>query len=114
MSTSGSYEKFFRAEGKIYSHIMDPRTGYPAQGMLSVSVIAPRTLDSEAWTKPYFINGREWAAKHKPKEFRVFLCEDRSEISMRVAPMTSRFLDACRRRPTDVRPCGSCGRPAGT
>ena len=41
MSTSGNYEKFFRADGKIYSHIMDPRTGYPAQGMLSVSVIAP-------------------------------------------------------------------------
>ena len=54
MSTSGSYEKFFRADGKMYSHIMDPRTGYPAQGMLSVSVIAPSTLDSEAWTKPYF------------------------------------------------------------
>ena len=69
MSTSGSYEKFFRAEGKIYSHIMDPRTGYPAQGMLSVSVIAPRTLDSEAWAKPYFINGRQWAAKHKPQGF---------------------------------------------
>ena len=65
MSTSGSYEKFFRAEGKIYSHIMDPRTGYPAQGMLSVSVVAPRTIDSEAWAKPFFINGRQWAAKHK-------------------------------------------------
>src|SRR5579859_1580452 len=52
MSTSGNYEKFFRAEGKIYSHIMDPRTGWPAQGVLAVSVVAPRTLDSEAWTKP--------------------------------------------------------------
>src|SRR5712671_6013045 len=58
MSTSGSYEKFFRAEGRIYSHIMDPRTGFPAAGTLSASVIAPRTLDSEAWTKPFFINGR--------------------------------------------------------
>jgi len=79
MSTSGSYEKFFRAEGRIYAHIMDPRTGYPAQGSVSVSVIAPRTIDSEAWAKPYFVNGRQWAAKHKPKEFRVYFCEDRME-----------------------------------
>jgi FAD:protein FMN transferase len=79
MSTSGNYEKFFRAEGKIYSHIMDPRTGYPSTGMLSASVITPLTLDSEAWTKPFYINGREWAAKHKPKGFRVFLCPDTGE-----------------------------------
>ena len=75
MSTSGNYEKFFYAEGKMYSHIMDPRTGYPSQGMLSTSVIAPRTLDSEAWTKPYYILGRQWAAQHKPKDFRVYFCE---------------------------------------
>ena len=79
MSTSGSYEKFFRAEGRIYAHIMDPRTGYPAQGSVAVSVIAPRTLDSEAWAKPYFINGRQWAVEHKPKDFRVFFCEDRMD-----------------------------------
>ena len=79
MSTSGSYEKFFRAEGKTYAHIMDPRTGYPAQGSVSVSVIAPRTLDSEVWAKPYFVNGRQWAVKHRPKDFRVFFCEDRME-----------------------------------
>jgi thiamine biosynthesis lipoprotein len=79
MSTSGSYEKFFRAEGRTYAHIMDPRTGYPAQGSVSVSVIAPRTIDSEAWTKPYFVNGRQWAEKHKPKEFRIFFCEDRTD-----------------------------------
>jgi thiamine biosynthesis lipoprotein len=79
MSTSGSYEKFFRAEGRIYAHIMDPRTGYPAQGSVSVSVIAPHTIDSEVWAKPYFVNGRRWAAGHKPEEFRVFFCEDRME-----------------------------------
>jgi len=79
MSTSGSYEKFFRAEGKTYAHIMDPRTGYPAQGSVSVSVVAPRTIDSEAWAKPFFINGRLWTVKHKPKEFRVFFCEDKVE-----------------------------------
>jgi thiamine biosynthesis lipoprotein len=79
MSTSGSYEKFFRAEGRIYAHIMDPRTGYPAQGSVAVSVVAPRTIDSEAWAKPYFVNGRQWAAQHKAKDFRVFFCQDRTD-----------------------------------
>jgi thiamine biosynthesis lipoprotein len=79
MSTSGTYEKFFRAEGKTYAHIMDPRTGFPAQGSVSVSVVAPKALDSEAWAKPYFVNGRSWAVKHRPKDFRVFFCEDRTD-----------------------------------
>ena len=51
----------------------------PAQGSVAVSVVAPRTIDSEAWAKPYFVNGRQWAARHKPKEFRVFFCEDRTD-----------------------------------
>lgn len=81
MSTSGNYEKFFYAEGKLYSHIMDPRTGFPAEGMLSTSVIAPRTIDTEAWTKPYYILGPKWAAKHKEKNFRIFFCEDKPGAS---------------------------------
>jgi thiamine biosynthesis lipoprotein len=77
LSTSGSYEKFFQADGRTYSHIMDPRTGYPAQGTVSVSVVTPLTIDSEAWAKPYFVNGREWTAAHRRAGFRVFLCEDK-------------------------------------
>jgi FAD:protein FMN transferase len=77
LSTSGNYEKFFFAEGKMYSHIMDPRTGYPSEGMLAVSVVSPKTIDSEAWCKPYYIRGRAWAAQHKKTEFKVFLCEDK-------------------------------------
>lgn len=80
MSTSGTAEKFFAIGRRTYSHIMDPRTGQPATGMLQVSVLAPKTIDSEAWTKPYFVLGRQWAARHKPRDFTVFLCEDRSEI----------------------------------
>ncbi len=74
MATSGSSEKFFMAGGRIYSHIMDPRTGYPAQGTLSVSLIAPRAIDTEVWAKPIYILGRDWAARHKPKGMRVFHC----------------------------------------
>jgi thiamine biosynthesis lipoprotein len=79
MSTSGNYEKFFEAEGQIFSHIMDPRTGWPAKGTLSVSVIAPRTIDSEAWTKPYFVNGLRWARAHKQPGFKVYFCSSSSD-----------------------------------
>lgn len=81
LSTSGDYEKFFEAGGRIYSHLMDPRTGYPAVGTASVSVVAPQTLTSEAWTKPFFVNGRAWAEKNKPKDLRVFICEDKAEVT---------------------------------
>jgi len=86
LSTSGSYEKFFVAEGKTWSHIMDPRTGFPSQGTLSVSVVAPRTLDSEVWAKPYFINGRQWTVQHKPREFRVFFCPADQQVPAATDP----------------------------
>jgi thiamine biosynthesis lipoprotein len=76
LSTSGSYEKSFRAGGHRYSHIMDPRRGVPAENADQVTVIAPRAIDSEIWAKPYFIQGRAWTAAHKPKSWRVLYCEN--------------------------------------
>lgn len=51
-------------------------SSYPAHGTAAVSVVAPRTIDSEAWTKPFFINGRAWTAASKPKDLQVFYCDD--------------------------------------
>lgn len=76
MSTSGYSQKSFRADGRVYGHIMDPRTGYPARGIQQVSVVAPRALDSEAWAKASFVNGRHWSAGHIPADFRVLLREE--------------------------------------
>jgi thiamine biosynthesis lipoprotein len=59
---------------------MDPRTGYPSMGMLAVSIVTPKTIDSEAWAKPYYILGRTWTQQHKPNDFRVFMCEDRTDV----------------------------------
>ena len=76
LSTSGSYEKSFRAGGRRYPHIMDPRRGVPAESAVQVTVIAPRAIDSEVWAKPYFIRGCAWTAVHKPKSWRVLYCEN--------------------------------------
>jgi thiamine biosynthesis lipoprotein len=78
MSTSGTFEKYFCADGCAYSHIIDPRSGYPAQGTSLVSVMAPHTLDSEAWTKACLIHGLEWTRNHVPRGFRVFLCREKT------------------------------------
>jgi thiamine biosynthesis lipoprotein len=75
LSTSGSYEKSFRVGGHLYSHIMDPRRGVPAESAVQVTVLAPRTIDSEIWAKPYFIQGKDWTAAHKPKSWQVLYCE---------------------------------------
>ena len=76
LSTSGSYEKFFEAEGKRYGHILDPRTGRPASGVAGVSVIAPLTVDTEAWSTALFVNGADWAGAHPIPNGRVFLCAE--------------------------------------
>jgi thiamine biosynthesis lipoprotein len=78
ISTSGNSEKYFRAGGKRYGHIFDPRTGHPTRGVLLVSVAAPRTIDSEAWTKAFFVNGRQWSEGHIPPGFRVFFCDEQA------------------------------------
>ena len=76
LSTSGSYEKSFRVGAHRYSHIMDPRSGVPAENAVQVTVVAPRTVDSEVWAKPYFIQGSGWTAAHKPKSWQVLYCEN--------------------------------------
>jgi thiamine biosynthesis lipoprotein len=57
LSTSGSYEKFFRLNGRTYCHIMDPRTGYPVQGMLQTTVIGPTGTDTDALSTSLFVLG---------------------------------------------------------
>jgi FAD:protein FMN transferase len=41
LATSGDYERFFEWDGMRYCHVLDPRSGMPAQGVRSVSVVAP-------------------------------------------------------------------------
>jgi thiamine biosynthesis lipoprotein len=57
VETSGSYEKFVIFDGKRYSHIIDPRTGYPAMGVVSVSVFAKQTEIADALATGIFVLG---------------------------------------------------------
>lgn len=48
ISTSGSNIQYFRHGGRRYGHILDPRTGWPADELLSVTVLAPTATDADA------------------------------------------------------------------
>lgn len=59
VETSGSYEKFVTFNGKRYSHIIDPRTGYPATGIVSVTVFAKKTEIADALATSIFVMGKD-------------------------------------------------------
>jgi len=56
-ATSGNYEKFFIQDGVRYHHILDPRTGMPARGASSVSVIAASAAEADAYATALFVLG---------------------------------------------------------
>jgi FAD:protein FMN transferase len=59
LSIAGSSEKSFEADGVRYSHIMDPRTGRPAQGVLSVAVLTTTGTAGDALDDAFYVLGPE-------------------------------------------------------
>ena len=57
--TSGNYEKFINFNGKLYSHIIDPRTGYPSEGILSVTIFAEKAELADALATSVYVLGEE-------------------------------------------------------
>lgn len=57
IGTSGDYQRFFMLDGKRYCHLIDPRTGHPADGVQAATVVADSGVLSDVATKPLFIGG---------------------------------------------------------
>jgi FAD:protein FMN transferase len=64
VGTSGDYQRFFEIDGKRYAHLLDPRTGYPAEGTQSLTVLAMPGPHAGTWSdaasKSPFIAGDDW------------------------------------------------------
>ena len=57
--TSGNYEKYIRFNNVLYTHIIDPRTGYPATGILSVTIFTQNAELADALATSVFVMGEE-------------------------------------------------------
>ncbi len=79
--TSGDYERVFEEGGKKYHHILNPETGFPAEGLASVTVISPDPALADAWATAFFVLGKEKTLEilKKLHSIEVFLITDDGE-----------------------------------
>jgi thiamine biosynthesis lipoprotein len=71
LATSGSGTQFFIRRGRRYGHILDPRTGRPAEGLFSATVIAPTAAEADALSTAFYVMGPEGVADYCERHPRV-------------------------------------------
>jgi thiamine biosynthesis lipoprotein len=64
VGTSGSALQYFRHEGRRFSHIIDPRSGWPVENIHAVTVLAPEAQRADALSTAFFVLGPEWAQQY--------------------------------------------------
>ena len=77
LGTSGSTMQFFRHRGRRYAHILDPKTGRPADGVLSATVLAPSAALADALSTALFVMGPEQAlafCRTRPEIAALLIC----------------------------------------
>ena len=87
LSTSGSGTQFFRRRGRRYGHILDPRTGRPAEGIFSATVIAPTAAEADALSTAFYVMGPEKSADYcatRPELSAVLVCPASREGDVRL------------------------------
>lgn len=80
--TSGNYERYYIANNKRIHHIIDPRTGYPAKGSLSVTVIHPDATTADAAATALFVAGpKDWVEIAKKMNIKyVMLIDEKNNV----------------------------------
>jgi FAD:protein FMN transferase len=77
LGTSGAGTQFVVADGQRYGHVIDPRTGWPAQGTLSASVVCRSGTDADALSTAFLVAGAPLAERY---------CAERGDVMALVTP----------------------------
>jgi thiamine biosynthesis lipoprotein len=95
IGTSGDYQRYFEFDGKRYCHLIDPRSGYPAQGVQAVTILTHGEragLLSDGASKPLFISGTSgWSAAAQRMQLPEVLLIDAEGIVHLTAAMQKRL-----------------------
>lgn len=86
VTTSGSYEKYAEINGKRYSHIMNPKTGYPSTGLTSVTVVGPNATMANGFSTSIMVLGRKKGLKliKKFPDYQYLLITDAGKIIKKI------------------------------
>jgi len=83
LGTSGAGEQFVEVDGVRYGHVLDPRTGWPASGVLSATVVAADPALADALSTAFLVGGvdlaRRYCAAHAPRVLALVTPDDGSE-----------------------------------
>jgi thiamine biosynthesis lipoprotein len=82
LGTSGAGEQFVEIAGTRYGHVLDPRTGFPASGVLSASVVAAEPAVADALSTAFLVGGPELArsfCEHHPGTLALLTSDDGTE-----------------------------------
>ncbi|WP_409994009.1 FAD:protein FMN transferase [Flavobacterium poyangense] len=82
VTTSGNYEKFIELNGKRYSHIINPVTGYPATGLVSVTVFGPSAEMANGFSTSIIVLGKEAGLQliNQYPEYSCLMITDKGKI----------------------------------
>ncbi|MCT3631011.1 FAD:protein FMN transferase [Elizabethkingia anophelis] len=82
VTTSGSYEKYAEIHGKRYSHIMNPKTGYPSTGLTSVTITGPNATMANGFSTSVMVLGEKEGLKLLKQfpEYHYLLITDKGKI----------------------------------
>jgi thiamine biosynthesis lipoprotein len=102
ISTSGDYERYFSYQGKRYHHILDPRTGYPAQGTQAVTVVHHDSALADVAATALFVAGpQHWFELAKTLQLKLVLFID-EDGKLQVTPELMKRLEFNAEIPTAI------------
>lgn len=84
--TSGGYERYFEQDGKVWHHILNPKTGYPAEsGLTSVTIVSEDGTMADGLSTSLFVMGKDAALSYwreHSEDFDVILMEENGDITI--------------------------------